>query len=366
VLRVGLDVVPLVGPRTGIGEFVWHLVQELPAQGVEVRGWGVTWRGRDRLRHAVPPGVPLLRAALPARPLWAAWSRWYLPSIDLVVRELDVVHATNFALPPSRRAGVVTVHDLTVVHHPEWCEPATLRYPGLIRAAVARGAFVHTPTAAVADEVREWLGIDPERVVAIHHGAPSAVQPPASTPPRLRRLAGRRYVVAIGTLEPRKGIPELITAFDHLASDEEGLDLVLAGRWGWGTELIATALAGAAHRARIHVLGYVSGDERSWLLAHATLLAYPSRYEGFGLPPLEAMVSGVAVVATDVPAVREVVGGAAVLAPVGDVDGLTAALARGLAERDVLIEAGRERARRFRWDASARRFRELYEAAACA
>lgn len=362
MLRVSLDVLPLVGARTGVGEFVWHLANALLEAGVDVSGWGVTWRGRDRLRAAVPAELRVHDARLPARPLWAAWARWRWPSIDRVFADVDVVHATNFTLPPLRqRPSVVTVHDLTVVHHPDWCDRATLVYPKLVAAAVREGSFVHTPSEAVAREVRAWLGLDADRVVAVPHGAPPTPVASPAAPARIARLAGRRYVLALGTLEPRKGIDVLIEAFAHVAEHERDLELVLAGRWGWGVDAITSALVASPVRARIRVLGYVDPIERAWLLTNAAMLAYPSRYEGFGLPPLEAMAAGVPVVASDVPAVREVVGSAAVLAPVGDAAALAGSIGRALVDADRLRALGPSRAAQFTWDRTARAMIELYE-----
>lgn len=362
MLRVSLDVLPLVGTRTGVGEFVWHLANALVDAGVDVSGWGVTWRGRDRLRSAVPPEVSVRDARLPARPLWAAWARWRWPKIDRVFAGVDVVHATNFTVPPlGERPSVVTVHDLTVVHHPEWCDRSTLVYPRLVAAAAREGSFIHTPTEAVAGEVRAWLGIDADRVVAVPHGAPVVPAAPSRPPARIARLAGRRYVLALGTLEPRKGIDVLIQAFAQLAGREADLDLVLAGRWGWGVDAITSALVASQARARIRVLGYVDPVERAWLLHNATVLAYPSRYEGFGLPPLEAMAAGVPVVASDVPAVREVVGSAGLLGPVGDAEALASAIGLALVDGDRLRALGADRAAQFTWERTAHAMIELYQ-----
>lgn len=365
MVRAALDVLPLVGPRSGVGEFVWQLLRALPGAGVEPTGWGITWRGRARIREAVPRGLEVLAWPVPARPAWLAWRALGRPRVDRLFAGVDVVHATNFTLPPlAHTPTIVTVHDLTVVHHPEWCEAATRTYPALVARAVREGALVHTPTRAVAEEVRDWLGLASDRVVAIAHGAPVPTPPPSTVPPRLARLRGRRWLLALGTLEPRKGIDELIAAFGLLHEVEADVGLVLAGRWGWGVDAIAERLATSPARAHIVVTGYVDPPERAWLLANAAVLAYPSRYEGFGLPPLEAMAQGVPVVASDVPALREVLGEAALFAPVGDAAALATALVRALREGATRAEAGRARAGEYTWERTARAMRELYERAA--
>ncbi len=173
-----------------------------------------------------------------------------------------------------------------------------------------------------------------------------------------------RYVLAIGTAEPRKDLPSLVRAFGAVASRQRDVALVLAGPQGWGSAALADAIAQSPFRSRIVVTGYVADLGR--LLRGATLLAYPSLYEGFGLPTLEAMAAGVPVVTTTAGALPEVVGDAAVTVPPGDSDALGAALDRLLGdegERLELVERGHKRASMFTWEACAKGLTDLYEEA---
>jgi len=260
---------------------------------------------------------------------------------------------------------VVTVHDLTPLHFPEMCDSASLAYPALVRRALRRGAWVHTVSRFVAAEAVEHLGADPERVVAIHSGVPPVHR---ADPESGRSLAGGdRYVLALGTVEPRKDLPLLVDAFDAVAAGRPDLRLVLAGPDGWGSDALAGAVEVAHHRDRIVRLGWVRADQRASLLAGASVLAYPSRYEGFGFPPLEAMASGVPVVATRAGALPEVLGTAAVLVPVGDVDALAGALAELLDDSQLgasSIEAGLRQASGYDWGRTAAAMVELYRRAA--
>ncbi|MBW3574061.1 MAG: glycosyltransferase family 4 protein [Actinobacteria bacterium] len=366
-MRIALDGTPLLGPRTGVAAFVAGLLGALVARtDVEVSAYGVTWRGRDDLAGAVPAGVATGGRPMAARPLRWSWQRMAAPPIEWWTGPIDVVHGTNFVVPPSRRAAaVVTVHDLTFLHFPELCDAATLAYPSLLRAAIERGALVHAVSQFVADEVVEHLGVDPDRVGVAHSGVPPVGSGDAA---RGRHLAGSAsYVLAVGMVEPRKDLPLLVRAFDAVAPDRPGLGLVIAGPDGWGADALARAIAAASCRERIVRLGWVDDADRSALLAGATVLAYPSRYEGFGFPPLEAMAAGVPVVATAAGALPEVVGDAAALVPVGDGDALAGALARVLDDpgrRDALVAAGLQRVARYRWDRCAEGLMALYHRAA--
>ena len=241
-----------------------------------------------------------------------AWARFDHPTVELWTGPVDVVHGTNFVVPPSRKAArLVTVHDLTPLRFPELCTPTSLQYPGLIRRALAQGASVHTVSQAMADEVMDHFRVGADRVHVIHNGlAPLR-------PPQPRDESEAPYILAIGTVEPRKGIPDLVAAFDRVAESDPDVQLTIAGPAGWGEDALAAGISRARHAGRIHRIGWV--DDRSSLIAGARVLAYPSLYEGFGLPPLEAMSLGVPVVATTAGAIPEVVGDAAVLVEPRDV-----------------------------------------------
>jgi glycosyltransferase involved in cell wall biosynthesis len=309
---------------------------------------------------------------MPARPMHKAWGRWDAPPLEWFVGATDVVHGTNFLVPPTKRAAaVVSVHDLTPLHHPELCNEATLAYPGLIRRALRRGAWVHTDSAFVADEVMEAFGADPSTVRVVHPGVPALPVPAeAETAAVLRRLlpAGtERFCLAIGTAEPRKDLPGLVRAFDAVAGHQSDVALVLAGPPGWGEQALDAAIAAATVRDRIVRTGWVTEPDLAALLARASVLAYPSLYEGFGFPPLQAMHAGVPVVATRAGSLPEVLGDAAVLVEPGDHDGLVEALARCLgdeAERRRLVAAGTVWSARYSWERCGEGLETLYRDAA--
>jgi glycosyltransferase involved in cell wall biosynthesis len=371
-LRVALDTTSLIGARTGVGTFTAEIVTRLALDpSLEVSAFAVTRRGAGAMASALPVGVRAVRRPMVARPLRWCWARADQPPIEWWTGAVDVVHGPNFVVPPARRAAeVVTVHDLTCVRFPEMCTADVLQVPGLLRRALARGAWVHTVSSSVAAEVVEAFSADPDRVVTVPNGAPEALAPGEKDhlAPEGRRVAGaERYVLALGTLEPRKDLPTLVRAFDLLADADPDLRLVLAGPDGWGADQVSAAVLAARHGDRVRRLGWVADGARRALLAGAEVVAYPSRYEGFGLPPLEALAAGTPVVATRAGALPEVLDDAAEWAAVGDPESVASALRTVLDDTDraaAIVAAGRRRLATYSWDRTAAGLTGLYRRAA--
>lgn len=360
--RVALDATPLLGNRTGIGRYVEHLVAELAAlPDLDVRAAAFSLRRRGPLAE-LPPGVRAVHRPVPARLLHAAWLRGDHPSAEVVTGRADVVHGTNFVLPPPRRAaGVVTVHDLSFDRYPELVDRASLAYRELVPRAVARAAAVLTPSRTVGDEVAERYRVPADRL----HVTPLGVDPSWLRAGDLPLPAGfpSEYLVAVGTLEPRKGLDVLLSAYRALLTDEpDAPPLVLVGPNGWGPELATAGIPAE----RLVLPGYRTTAQVQALVAHARALVYPSRYEGFGLPPLEALAAGTPVIASDLPTTREVAGGHVRTTPVGDVAALADALAQQLrtGPDGAAVEAGRAHAADYTWQRCAADTAAVYRAVA--
>jgi glycosyltransferase involved in cell wall biosynthesis len=355
---VAMDATPLLGVRTGVGESVAGFMAAVATDpDLDVVGYALSATAGDALGEQLPASVRAgRRIPIPAGALLRTWVRFDHPAVELWSGPVDVVHGTNFVVPPSRKAArLVTVHDLTPVRFPELCSPTSLRYPDLIRRAIRGGASIHTVSHSVAEDVIDHFHIERDRVYVIHNGL-------APLPPPLRREdAEPPYMLAIGTVEPRKGLTDLVAAFDRIADSLPDIHLKIAGPPGWGEEALAAAFRSARHRERIRRIGW--SDDRSSLIAGARLLAYPSLYEGFGLPPLEAMSLGVPVVATTAGAIPEVVGDAAALVAPRDVPALAEALlmvAEDATTRERLIALGAERVRLFSWQRAGQQLAQLY------
>ena len=347
-MRLGLDCTPLLGARTGVGRYTQSLLQALaddPADQLVATAF--TLRGRGDLR--VPAGVEVRARAVPARGLQEAWARAEVPPVEWLTGKLDVFHATNFVLPPLRRArGVVTIHDLAFLRMTETVSAASARYRVLVPRSIRRASVVVTPSEAVAGAVRE--AYDPAvPVVVVPHGVDPAWTAAAPPDDAMRARLGlpSSYVLFVGTLEPRKDVRTLLAAHRLLPGAPP---LVLVGPPGWGEQVDVSGTV---------TPGYLDEDVLRPVVAGACALVLPSRDEGFGLPVAEALAAGTPVVASDLPVLREVGGDVVAYAPVGDAEGFAAALS------DVLSAPGDAQARRargssFTWARSAAGHRAAY------
>ncbi len=361
-VRITLDGTPLLGRRTGIGRYVEHLVEELPAavgrRGGDVELGVTTWTARGGRLTRLPQGVRQVGPRLPARALRASWSRVGFPPIEMLVGPTDVFHGTNFVSPPTRRAReVVTVHDLTFELQAKTVSKASLLYRELVPRALARGAHVITPSAAVADAVCEHYGLPQRRVTATPLGVDEAWfdAPPATSGDLARRGLPTDFLLFVGSLDPRKNLVTLLDAHARARAVDPGLpDLVLAGPAGREASLTA--------RPGVHLTGWLDDQELRGIVAACTALVLPSLDEGFGLPVLEALACGRPVVVSRAAALLEVSGGLAVDAPADDADAMADALLRVVASRDdpAAQQTRRDRARLFTWSACADRTLDVY------
>jgi glycosyltransferase involved in cell wall biosynthesis len=354
----------------GIGSYVRALSRHLDAEAARSDG-AVRWLvARHPAGEIAAAGLPPERTSSlpwPGRLATRTWVEVRRPRLPArLVAGLDLVHATSAAVPPARgRPLVATVHDVAFRHFPE-AYPASGRrfHERATRIAVAEAARVLVPSAATARDLVDLYGLEPARVTVTPLGADP---PPEADVGSARRLlerlgVGGPFLLAVGTLEPRKNLVRLVAAFAEAASELPEHHLVVVGPAGWGESLERSAVP-----PRVALAGRVGERALAGLYAAAAGLAYPSLYEGFGLPVVEAMAHGVPVLTSDRSSLPEVAGGAALLVDPEDVP----AIAKGLVElvsdralRERLVAAGRRRAAALTWRATAAATWSAYEQAA--
>ena len=336
-MRIVVDVSPLARPRTGIGNYLRGMVAGLAeAAGTEheLVAFGPSGpRGRERIREALA-GLPVeLRTPLAPHVLRQAWSRSGRVPVERIVGRLDVFHFSDW-MYPTQRGGLrtTTVHDLVPLRHPEWVEPETVRMHGPKYEHAARTCDrIFVNSRFTGGEVVELLDVPEERVRVAYPG----IDPVFRADGEAAELGGP-YVLAVGTLEPRKNLPALVAAFALLRELHPGLMLALTSLEGWEERPLDAE--------GVLLLGFVSDEELARLYRGAAAFAYPSRFEGFGLPVVEALASGVPAVVSSHPSLDEACGASALRVDPDDAEAFAAALAEAL---DRPRGAGIEHAARF-------------------
>ncbi len=366
--QVILSVEALDPVLTGVGRYVWELVQRIP------RAPGI---GRVRfLRNGEWIADPAKLLVDPSPIERARWHRILRkktkPQRQWMERQLaraSVCHGPNFFLPDIAETGIVTVHDLSVFRFPE-THPAERReeFDQRFEDSLRRAAHVITVSETARKDVIDFTGIDPARVSAVYQGVGAAFRPRMAEEllPVLSRmgLIPGGYGLCVSTIEPRKRVAELVRAWRMLPAGLRVLrPLVLAGSSGWLSDSIFEEIAQGEREGWLRYIRYVEEGDLPFLYAGAALFVYPSIYEGFGLPPVEAMASGVPTVVSDASCLPEVTAGAALLAKPEDVEGFSGLLQKALLDeswRAAARDQGLEVAGRYSWDRCVRETAALY------
>ena len=327
-MRVGLDVSPLRLTRAGTARVI-RTLQEIPQEHADVEIVPFDWGGSGRLAAA-------------ARDAW--WYPHVLPRAARRAR-VDVLHCPSFRGPTASPVPlVVTVHDLAVLRHPELFNRWTRAYSRLyVPRVVAAARLVVAVSEFTRDELADVLGTSPDKVRVVPNAVSAAFGPDG---PR----ADGDYVLAVGTLEPRKNLQRLAEA-----AELAGVELRVVGAPGWG---------GVELPAHVRLAGPVDDEQLAALYRGARCLAYPSLYEGFGIPIVEAMACGTPVVTSRGGATEEVAGGGAVLVDPFDPAAIAAGIQEAAARRDALRAAGLERARAFKQESVVEAMLAVYREAA--
>jgi alpha-1,3-rhamnosyl/mannosyltransferase len=367
-MRIAFNATSLIGPLTGIGQNAYQLALRIAQRkDADLFMFYATHFERQvapRPERYTPRFRQLARRFVPFAYDIARWRRQQRFTRGAESIHADVYHEPNFLAYDFDGPLVLTVHDLSWIRypgtHPKDRVRAMDRY---FERSLQRANVVLTVSQFVKQEVIDVFGIDPQRIQVALNGLDPVFHPMSAdeTRPALARhgLAHGRYLLSVGTLEPRKNLERTVEAYGTLpAGLRARFPLVIVGAKGWLTEGIHSRLARLVERGEAKVLGYLEREDLAAITAGAAAMAYPSIYEGFGLPPLESMGCGVPAIASNVSSLPEVVGDTGLLVDPFDVDSIAAGMRRMLEDdalRDSLRAPALERSRQFTWDACAER-----------
>ena len=370
-MHVGLDGYPLAEPRTGVGHYTLELARALARLSPSDQFELVSPAAFEPaiLEELAGEGLANLRAVHTKASV--VRGRWWTVGLPLYVRraKFDLFHGTNFEVPLwPRRRNVLTIHDLSTLlfpgkHRPRAVRRARIRLPAAARLALK----IITPVESIRREVCEHLGVRPDKVVAIPSAARRSFQPvPAAQSLSIRKRLGieDEFLLFVGTLEPRKNLLSLLRALEQIVLNTSlRPQLVIAGGEGWLMDETFSFIRDSSINERLRLTGYLGDEDLGALYSSCRMFIYPSVYEGFGLPPLEAMACGAPVIASRIAALQENLGDAANFFEPMDVAGLTKSIIELWADepqRQRLSSLGRQQAEKFSWERTAQQTLEVY------
>jgi len=373
-MHVALDALPLQVRSAGIAVYTDGLARALVAErpGLELTLFGMRGLRPQTQGEPLPARLRWRRSAL--YPFIMGAPLMHLPRLlplERGLRGIDVFHATNYATPRSRNTPIVlTVHDLALLRYPELGTAALRRLVGGVAAGVAVARRIVADSEATARDLRELLAVPASRLRVVYPGCDPAffrIDAEACHAVLARHGLRAPYLLHVGTLEPRKNLVHLLRAYQRARTLSTDLPpLLLAGADGWGAAAVRAAIEGLALGEHVRLIGHIPAGDLPALYSAAALFVYPSRYEGFGLPALEAMACGAAVITSDVASLPELVGDAALRVDPDDMPALADAIVRVLTDsalRNALQQAGPLRAAAFTWDRCARAMLAVYDEA---
>lgn len=364
MVRVNIDIQAAIAQRAGVGRYTKLLVEHLGAHAGEDH---LSMFYFDFKRAGTP--FPVRGAEeksvrwMPGRVVQKAWKSAGWPPYNWFAGVADVYHFPNFVRPPlSRGTSVVTIHDVSFLRFPETMEEGNFSYlSSQIGQTVERADAIITDCRFVADELKVLLNVPEEKLFPIHLGLPralSASEKSEVSNVREKFSLDRPYLIHVGTIEPRKNHAFLIEVFEQLSSFDG--DLVIAGMKGWKCEPIFERIAASPKADRIKYIDYVPENALAPLYTGAEAMVFPSLYEGFGFPPLEAMSCGTPVIASTAGSLAEVLGKGAALVEGYDLEEWVNRIDEVLRGPDAWIDAGRKRAAEYDWSTCAARTWDVY------
>ena len=356
-MRIGIDARLVYYSQAGIGQYILHLAEGLARIDRE-NEYVLLQSRKDDTTILEQPNFRRVSLWTPSHHRLERYSL----NVELMRLGLDVLHSPDF-IPPHRPAckSVITVQDLAFLLYPHFQTKESARYYGHIDDAVRWTDHIIAVSESTKRDTVDHLGVPEDKITVVHEAANPIFQPVSQVEAReqVRNRHGidGRFILFVSTIEPRKNVPTLMRALWQLVECyKEDVHLVLAGGKGWLYEDAFAAVDELNLDSRVHFVGRVSSEDLLYLYNSAELLAHPAFYEGFGLPPLEAMACGLPVIVSNVSSLPEVVGDAGLLIDPHDVDELTVGMWRVLTDEELrqeMIEKGLRQAARFSWDRAA-------------
>ena len=363
-MRIGIDARLVYYRGAGISQYTLRLLQELAAIAQDDE-FVVFQSRRD-------PSRLVQQTNFHKRSLWTPphhrLEQFLLP-LELATVDLDVLHSPDF-IPPFRRhcRSVITIHDLNFLLYPNFLTPQSARYYGQIDQAVRNCDHIIAVSESTKRDIIRLTGAPEDKITVVYEAA-HPIYRPLQDELILQQVKDRLgmdsdFILFVSTIEPRKNVPTLLMAYKQLLDNYHAdVSLVLAGEKGWLFDEVFALVDKLGLRERVRFPGRVSPEDLLGLYNAARVFVHPAFYEGFGLPPLEAMACGTPAVVSNTSALPEVVGDAALLVDPTDVDGMAVAIWRLLSDealRKQMIEKGLRRARRFSWKKAALETLEIY------
>lgn len=370
---IGLDYTPAYEQGGGIGRYVRELVSAL-AKLDQVTPYSLFVAGASLSTLAASPGVNFSWKPTPFTPRWLAriWHRVQIPiPIEYFVGKIGLYHATDFVLPPTLpyTRTLLTVHDLSFVRVPETASPNLKAYlDRVVPRSVKRADHIVADSQATKDDLVQFYDLPVDRVTVLLSAVDERfyrISDPEEllTTRRKYGIGTTPYIFCVGTVQPRKNYSRLIQALAYLRAVRYDINLVIAGGRGWLEDPIYETIRATKMDNHVHFIGFADETDLPALYSAAYCCAFPSLYEGFGLPILEAMACGTPVITSNLSSLPEVAGDAAITVDPYNLDALTHAIKQVLDDQNLyqmLVQRGYERVKLFSWEKSARQLRQLY------
>lgn len=364
-MKIGIDARLVFYNRAGIGQYILQLIQALESLPIPEDEFVILKSRKD-------PSVLAQSNGFVHKSLWTPSHNRFeqqLLRFEISRLNLDLLHSPDF-IPPFRRncKSVITIHDLAFLLYPHFLTKESARYYGQIDQAWRKTDHIIAVSEATKADSIKLLGVPEKKITVIHEAANPIYRPlPAE---EARRHARQKYdldtdfILFVSTIEPRKNLPGLLKAYRRLRDEYRREELlVLAGSKGWLWEEVYQTVDDLDLKEHVVFLGRVPSEDLVYLYNAARLFVHPSFYEGFGLTPLEAITCGTPVIVSNISALPEIVGDAALMVDPHDIDGLTVAMWRALTDEEIrqdLIAKGFKRAAKFSWEEAARKTLEVY------